>query len=108
MREIIKSNNKEEFLQYIPGFLPEEIKEEIWTDLVDTTMPTDIEENIPSPGKSSDKGKEFKPEAKPEIKELTVLELLQTVKGIPYYKEVVDDLKKGDESWEVTKSQVKE
>ena len=44
MREIIKSNNKEEFLQYIPGFLPEEIKEEIWTDLIDTTMPTDVEE----------------------------------------------------------------
>jgi hypothetical protein len=44
MREIIKSNNKEEFYKFIPEFLPEEIKEEIWTDLVDTTMPTDIEE----------------------------------------------------------------
>jgi hypothetical protein len=66
-------------------------------------MSSNIEENVPLPGKSSAKGKEFKSEAKPEIKELTVLELLRTVKGIPYYKEVVDDLKKGDESWEVTK-----
>jgi len=44
MREIIKSNNKEEFFKYIPGFLPEEIKEELWTKLVDSTMPTDIDE----------------------------------------------------------------
>ena len=46
MREIIKSNNKEEFFKYIPEFLPEEIKEEIWTKLVDTTMPTEVEERI--------------------------------------------------------------
>ena len=44
MREIIKSNNKEEFFKFIPDFLPEEIKEEIWTKLLDTTMPTDVEE----------------------------------------------------------------
>jgi hypothetical protein len=36
MREIIKSNNKEEFFKYIPYFLPKEIKEEIWTKLQDT------------------------------------------------------------------------
>ena len=39
MREIIKSNDKAEFFKYIPDYLPEEIKEEIWTKLVDTTMP---------------------------------------------------------------------
>ena len=39
MREIIKANDKAEFLKYIPNYLPEEIKEEIWTKLVDTTMP---------------------------------------------------------------------
>ena len=39
MREIIKNNNKEEFFKFIPDYLPEEIKEEIWTKLVDTTMP---------------------------------------------------------------------
>ncbi len=39
MREIIKSNNKAEFFKFIPDYLPEEIKEEIWTKLVDTTMP---------------------------------------------------------------------
>jgi len=44
MREIIKSNNKEEFFKYIPDFLPEEIKEEIWTKLLDSTMPADIKE----------------------------------------------------------------
>ena len=44
MREIIKNNNKKEFFKFIPEFLPEEIKEEIWTKLVDTTMPDDIEE----------------------------------------------------------------
>jgi hypothetical protein len=44
MREIIKNNNKEEFFKFIPEFLPEEIKEEIWTKLLDTTMPTDIDE----------------------------------------------------------------
>lgn len=36
IRQIIKSNNKEEFFKYIPDFLPEEIKEEIWTKLIDT------------------------------------------------------------------------
>ncbi|MDB4344638.1 hypothetical protein OAA39_00290 [bacterium] len=44
MRQIIKSNNKEEFYKFIPEFLPEEIKEEIWTKLLDTTMPADIDE----------------------------------------------------------------
>ena len=39
MREIIKNNNKEEFFKFIPNYLPEEIKEEIWTKLQDTTMP---------------------------------------------------------------------
>ena len=36
IRQIIKSNNKEEFFKYIPDFLPEEIKEEIWTKLQDS------------------------------------------------------------------------
>jgi hypothetical protein len=44
MREIIKNNNKEEFFKFIPKFLPKEIKEEIWTKLLDTTMSTDIDE----------------------------------------------------------------
>ena len=44
MREIIKANDKAEFFKYIPDYLPEEIKEEIWTKLVDTTIPADIEE----------------------------------------------------------------
>ena len=44
MREIIKNNNKEEFFKFIPEFLPKEIKEEIWIKLVDTTMPSEIDE----------------------------------------------------------------
>jgi phosphopantetheine adenylyltransferase len=36
IRQIIKFNNKEEFFKYIPDFLPEEIKEEIWTKLQDS------------------------------------------------------------------------
>ena len=44
MREIIKNNNKEEFFKYIPEFLSEEIKEEIWTKLLDTTMPAEVDE----------------------------------------------------------------
>jgi hypothetical protein len=44
MREIIKNNSKEEFFKFIPEFLPKEIKEEIWTKLLDTTMPTDVDE----------------------------------------------------------------
>jgi hypothetical protein len=46
MREIIKSNNKEEFFKFIPDFLPEEIKEEIWTKLLDSQMPRDVEEMV--------------------------------------------------------------
>jgi len=44
MREIIKTNDKVEFFKYIPDYLPEEIKEELWTKLVDSTMPTNIDE----------------------------------------------------------------
>lgn len=38
MREIIKTDNKAEFFKYIPDYLPEEIKEEIWTKLQNTTL----------------------------------------------------------------------
>jgi hypothetical protein len=44
MREIIKSNNKEEFFKFIPDYLPEEIKEEIWTKLLNSQMPQEVEE----------------------------------------------------------------
>lgn len=62
-----------------------------------------LKENIPQPGESSGAPAKFKLESKPIIKNLTYSEILQQVSGIPYYKEVLDDLKKGDESWEVTK-----
>ena len=38
-----------------------------------------------------------------DVKYLTLSEILQQVSGIPYYKGVLDDMKKGDESWVVTK-----
>ncbi len=44
MREIIKANDKVEFFKYIPDYLPKEIKEEIWTKLTDTTMPSEVDE----------------------------------------------------------------
>ena len=46
MREIIKSNDKATFFKYIPDYLPEEIKEEIWTKLVDTIMPSSVDERV--------------------------------------------------------------
>ena len=39
MRKIIKANDKNTFFKYIPDYLPEEIKEEIWTKLIDATIP---------------------------------------------------------------------
>jgi len=64
----------------------------------------DIKENIPQSGKSSGTPAKFKPGTKPEKTEfLTLDQIFQQVKNIPYYKEVLDDIKKRDESWEVTK-----
>jgi len=62
-----------------------------------------LKEIIPQSGVSSGAPAKFKPKSKPKIKELTLSEILQQISGIPYYKEVLDDIKKGDESWEVTK-----
>jgi len=63
-----------------------------------------MEDNTPQPGESSGAPAKFKTGTLPEKTEfLTLNQLLQQIKGIPYYKEVLDDLKKGDESWDVTK-----
>lgn len=56
----------------------------------------------PVPGPSSGKPKQFTEDQFIEEKMMTVPEIIQTVQGIPYYKDVVDDLKNDDHSWEVT------
>jgi hypothetical protein len=63
-----------------------------------------MEENAPQSGESSGAPAKFKTGTLPEeTKFLTLDQILQQVKDIPYYKEVLDDLKKEDESWGVTK-----
>ena len=63
-----------------------------------------MEENVPQSGESSGAPAKFKTGTSPEeTKFLTLDQIFQQVKDIPYYKEVLDDLKKEDESWELTK-----
>ena len=63
-----------------------------------------LKEEAPQSGESSGKPAQFKPGTKPEkIENLTLTQIIQQVEGIPYYKDVLDDVSKGDESWEVTK-----
>jgi len=63
-----------------------------------------MEDDIPQSGESSGTPAKFKLGTKPnKIESLTLDQILQQVKGIPYYKEVLDDLKNKDESWGVTK-----
>ena len=68
-----------------------------WTDA------QGVKENIPQPGKSSGKAKQFNPNAKVQTKEMTLDQILSTVKGIPYVNNVVDDWDAKDYSWGVTK-----
>jgi hypothetical protein len=64
----------------------------------------DLKEEIPQSGESSGKPAQFKSGTKSEkIENLTLDQIIQQVKGIPYYKDVLDDMKNKDESWEVTK-----
>ena len=68
-----------------------------WTDA------QGVKEDIPQPGKSSGKAKQFNPNAKVQTKEMTLDQILGTVKGIPYVNNVVDDWDAKDYSWGVTK-----
>jgi hypothetical protein len=60
-------------------------------------------EGFPQPGESSGKAKQFNPTAKIQTKEMTLDQILATVKGIPYVNNVVDDWDAKDYSWGVTK-----
>jgi hypothetical protein len=65
-------------------------------------------ENVPQKGISSGDAKKWKSDAKVIKKDMTLDEILNNnnIKGVPYYKEVVDDYDKEDYSWDVTKKVV--
>lgn len=62
-----------------------------------------VAEDFPQPGESSGKAKQFNPKAKIQTKEMTLDQILATVKGIPYVNNVIDDWDAKDYSWNVTK-----
>lgn len=62
-----------------------------------------IQEDIPQPGQSSGAAKQFNPNAKIQTKEMTLDQILNSVKGIPYVNNVIDDWDAKDYSWGVTK-----
>lgn len=71
---------------------------------IKTTIREFLNGNIPQSGESSGKPAEFKKNSKPtNIKFLTVDEIINRVKNIPYYREVLSDVIDKDYSWGVTK-----
>jgi hypothetical protein len=58
-------------------------------------------EGVPVSGKSSGKAITFK-NPPIEKKNLTLEEILKEISGIPYYQEVLEDVRKKDLSWDVT------
>ena len=62
-----------------------------------------VAEGIPQPGPSSGAPKQFGPDAKIQNKQMTVKQLIDSVPGLPYYNNVVDDWDAKDYSWGVTK-----
>ncbi len=63
-----------------------------------------INENIPQPGESSGKpiSDEEKGGMEKQTEQLTVTEIIGMLDYIPYYKEVLQDIKNDDYSWGVT------
>lgn len=68
-----------------------------------TRLKPGVAEGFPQPGESSGKAKQFNPNAKVQTKEMTLNQILNTVKGIPYVNNVIDDWDAKDYSWNVTK-----
>jgi hypothetical protein len=62
---------------------------------------TMVKEDFPRPGVSSGAAKKLKSNAKIKTKEMTLDEILKTVKGIPYVDYVIKDYDDNDYSWEV-------
>ena len=63
-------------------------------------------ENVPQKGKSSGDAIKWKSDDIVIKKDMTLDEILNNIKDVPYYKDVVDDYDKEDYSWEVTKKVV--
>jgi hypothetical protein len=63
-------------------------------------------ENVPQKGISSGDAKKWKSDDKVIKKDMTLDEILNNIKGVPYYKDVVDDYDKEEYSWDVTKKVV--
>ena len=63
-------------------------------------------ENVPQKGKSSGDAKKWKSDDIVIKKDMTLDEILNNIKDVPYYKDVVDDYDKEEYSWEVTKKVV--
>ena len=64
---------------------------------------TMVKEDFPRPGVSSGVAKKLKSDAKIKTKEMTLGEILKTVKGIPYVDYVIKDYDDNDYSWDVMK-----
>jgi hypothetical protein len=62
-----------------------------------------VREGVPQPGQSSGAAQQFNPNAKIQTREMTLDQILNSVKGIPYVNNVVDDWDAKDYSWGVTK-----
>ena len=72
-------------------------------DMYDFITPNTITESVPKPGSSSAEG--IKDDTLPyETEYLTLDEILTTVKSIPYYKEVLMDLRDDKDDWAVTQT----
>ena len=63
-------------------------------------------ENVPQKGISSGDAIKWKSDAKVIKKDMTLDEILNNIKGVLYYKDVVDDYDKEDYSWDVTEKVV--
>ena len=63
-------------------------------------------ENVPQKGISSGDAKKWKSDDIVIKKDMTLDGILNNIKDLPYYKDVVDDYDKEDDSWAVTKKVV--
>jgi hypothetical protein len=93
----------EELLTLILRDLKQDISDEEIAECIASMQPQGVAEGVPQPGESSGKAKQFNPNAKVQTREMTLDQILNSVKGIPYVNNVVDDWDAKDYSWGVTK-----
>ena len=73
---------------------------------IKTTIKEYLNENVNTPksGESSGKPAMFKQNSKPiKTNLMNISQIVNNIDGIPYYNEVLDDVKNNDYSWGVTK-----